>query len=147
MSPTRQLHHRGKKTPPLRHRPYRPVPPRRKSELQFHRRLSHRSRNRRPIASLNHRWRPQPCLPGLLSLPLTAIVCPTIALLTHPTPQQPHTNWKFHLSPGTELESCVCIYKGDFMGHKSWLGLLLLLFTALATGGIALAAGKPPPAR
>jgi hypothetical protein len=33
------------------------------------------------------------------------------------------------------------------MGHKSWLGLLLLLFTTLATGGIALADGETPPAR
>src|SRR5258708_17666101 len=29
------------------------------------------------------------------------------------------------------------------MGHKSWLGLLLLLFTTLATGGIALAEDEP----
>jgi hypothetical protein len=33
------------------------------------------------------------------------------------------------------------------MGHKSWLGLLLILFTTLATGGIALADGETPPAR
>ena len=33
------------------------------------------------------------------------------------------------------------------MGHKSWLGLLLLLFTTIATGGIALADGETPPAR
>ncbi|HTB94067.1 MAG TPA: M14 family zinc carboxypeptidase, partial [Candidatus Sulfotelmatobacter sp.] len=33
------------------------------------------------------------------------------------------------------------------MGHKSWLGLILLLFTTLATGGIALADGETSPAR
>jgi len=33
------------------------------------------------------------------------------------------------------------------MGHKSWLGLLLLLFTTLPTGGIALADGETSPAR
>ena len=33
------------------------------------------------------------------------------------------------------------------MGHKSWLGLILFLFTTLATGSIALADGETPPVR
>src|SRR6202166_821342 len=33
------------------------------------------------------------------------------------------------------------------MGHKSWLGLFLLLFTTLATSSLALADGETPPAR
>ena len=33
------------------------------------------------------------------------------------------------------------------MGHKSWLGLILLLFITLATGGTALADGETSPAR
>src|SRR5258708_30181163 len=33
------------------------------------------------------------------------------------------------------------------MGHKSWLGLIPLLFITVATSGIALADGDTPPAR
>jgi len=46
-----------------------------------------------------------------------------------------------------ELESCVRIHKGDFMGRKFSLGFILLFFVTLATGSIALADGETPPTR
>src|SRR5690242_11071044 len=48
---------------------------------------------------------------------------------------------------GTELKSCDRFHKGAFMRHKSWLGLILLLFIALASSNIATADNETSLAR